>query len=251
MTYADDLCAKSASYLMEFVSKYDMNGDGPNPSAGKKGITFEDTYSDRSYSCDLLERLGMVKGAEGNNWVFLVDKDETLSFLCERRLTDEERGRLVGEYLMTLCEWEDVPTTRTEFLLPFKAKCFYATLVGYGLCEAQGDALQWTEHAGPAMRYSGIWDTQDRSSSDVKTHEDKAEAEKIWELLPRSTKETLMLQTDKDSTLAVWHFLRQHWDGERWEKREEIFPPAKMELAKAFFELIRSKQAGFPISATP
>lgn len=40
---------------------------------------------------------------------------------------------------------------------------------------------------------------------------------------------------------VIWKFLKDHWDGKTWERRDNILPQVKQALAKAFLELVLSK----------
>lgn len=201
MSYSTELCAISASYLMTFVSMYDVGGNGPNPRAGKKGLVFEDTHSDRSFSTHLLTNLDLIEVADMGSWKCRVDKDQTLSFLRQRGLSDVEREKLVGEYLLTLCEWEGVPTTRSDFILPAKVSDLRATFIEHGLWEECRGALRWSDYAGSAMRSGGQWDALERSTSEMQNQATREEAERIWKLLSCSTKDMLLRQTNQHSVL--------------------------------------------------
>lgn len=228
---------------MTFVSMYDVAGNGPNPRAGKKGLVFQDTHSDRSFSTHLLTNLGLIEVAKMGRWKCKVDKDHTLSFFRQRGLSDAERDQVVGEYLMTLCEWEGVPTTRNDFILPAKASDFRATLIEHGLCQRHGEALRWSDYAKPAMRSGGQWDALARSTSEMQNQATREDAERIWELLSDSTKDMLLRQTNQHSALVIWRLLKDHWDGKTWERRDGILPPVKQALANAFLAMVLSKQS--------
>lgn len=248
MSYPTEICAIAASYLMTFVSMYDHAGNGPNPHAGEKGLVFEDTFSDRSFSTHLLSNLGLIEPRSGYFWKCTVDKDETISFLSERGLSDAEREQLVGEYVMILCEWQGVPATRNEFILPAKAADFRATLIEHGLCEKRGGSLQWSKYAGPAMRSGRQWDPHGSSVSEMQKQAAREEAEHIWQLLPDGTKEMLVRRADKHSILVIWKLLRDHWDGKTWEMREHISPQVNHALAKAFLEVLLSRRSANRVS---
>lgn len=249
MSYPSELCAIAASYLLTFVSMYDAAGDGPNPRAGRKGLVFGDTLSDRSYSTNLLTNLELIEPDNKMGWKCLVDKDQTLEFLRLRGLSNPEREQVVGEYLMTLCEWEGVPTTRNDFILPSKANDFRGTLIEHGLCEERVGALRWSDYAGPAMRSGRQWDTLDRSVSELENKATREEAERIWTFLSDHTKNMLIRQTDEHSILVIWKLLKDHWDGSQWELRDRIWPPVKFALAEAVFKLIRNKQSANHVSS--
>lgn len=243
MTYPTELCAIAASYLLAFVSMYDAAGNGPNPNAGQKGLVFEDTHSDRSFSTHILEKLGLIDPHNHAGWNCVVDKDQTLSFFLQRSLSDAEREQVVGEYLMTLCEWEGIPTTRNDFILPANANSLRTALIEHGLCEERGGALRWSDYAGPAMRAGKQWDSLNGSVAEAKDWATREEAERIWALLSDSMKDKLIRETDEHSVLVVGKLLRDHWDGIRWEARTDIWPPVEFALAKAVFDLIRKRQA--------
>ena len=243
MTYPTELCAIAASYLLEFVSMYDAGGNGPNPHAGQKRLVFYDTHSDRSFSIHLLTKLDLIAPHDKFGWICLEGKDQLLQFLRLRGLSDAEREELVGEYMMTLCEWQGVPTTRNDFILPAKAKEFRAPLIEHGLCEERGGALRWSDYAGPAMRSGRQWDALDRSVAEAKDHTTREEAQRIWSLLSHNVKDMLIRETNEHSVLVVWKLLKDHWDGNRWEAGSAIWPPVEFALAKAFFELVRKRQA--------
>lgn len=243
MTYPTELCAIAASYLLAFVSMYDAAGNGPNPNAGQKGLVFEDTHSDRSFSTDILDKLGLIGSHNLAGWTCVVDKDQTLSFFLQRGLSDAEREQLVGEYLMTLCEWEGIPTTRNDFILPANANRLRTALIKHGLCEERGGALRWSDYAGPAMRAGKQWDSQDSSVDEAKDRAIREEAERIWASLSDGMKDKLIRETDELSVLVVSKLLGEHRDGIRWEARADIWPPVEFPLAKAFFDLVRKRQA--------
>lgn len=251
MTYPTELCAIAASYLLAFVSMYDAAGNGPNLRAGQKGSVFEDTHSDRSFSTHILEKLGLIDPENHAGWNCVVDKDQTLSFFLQRGLSDAEREQVVGEYLMTLCEWEGIPTTRNDFILPANADSFRTALIEHGLCEERGGALRWSDYAGPAMRAGKQWDFVNGSVAEAKDWATREEAERIWALLSDSMKDKLIRETDEHSILVVGKLLRDHWDGIRWEARPDIWPRAEFALAKAFFDLVRKRQAIGGLIALP
>lgn len=251
MTYPTELCAIAASYLLAFVSMYDAEGNGPNPSAGQKGLVFGDTHSDRSFSTHILEKLGLIEPGNQAGWTCVVDKDQTLSFFLQRGLSDAEREQVVGEYLMTLCEWEGIPTTRKEFILPANANRLRTALIEHGLCEERDGALRWSDCAGPAMRAGKQWDAPEGSVAEAKDRATREEAARIWALLSDSMKDRLIRETDEHSMLVVGKLLRDHWDGIRWEARTDIWPPVEFALAKAFFELVRRRQATGGLMAVP
>lgn len=251
MTYPTELCARAASYLLVFVSMYDHAGNDPNPNAGRKGSVFEDTHSDRSFSTHLLLRLRLIEFREPANFICLVDKEETLPFFLKRDLSDGEREQVVGEYLMTLCEWEKIPTSRSDFVLPAAVDHVRATLIEYGLCEERGRALRWSDHAGPAMRSGRQWDALNRSIAEAKDQAVKEEAERIWALMPGNMKDMLIRETDEHYFLVIWKLLKDHWDGSQWAPRTDVWPPIEYELAQAFLELVRRRQSAGGLIAVP
>jgi hypothetical protein len=230
---------------------YEAAGNGPNPNAGQKGLVFEGTHSDRSFSTHILEKLGLIDPHKQAGWTCVVDKDQTLSFFLQRGLFDAEREQMVGEYLMTLCEWERVPTTRNDFILPANVIGLRTVLVEHGLCEERGVALRWSDYAGPTMRAGVRWDSLNGSVAEAKDRATRHEAERIWILLSDSMKDKLIRETDEHSLLVVCKLLRDHWDGIRWEARTDIWLPVNFALAKAFFDLVRKRQATGGLIAIP
>lgn len=251
MTYPTELCSIAASYLLAFVSMFDHAGTGPNPRAGQKGLVFEDTHSDRSFSTHLLQNLGLIEFRKPASWTCLVDKEQTLPFFLQRGLSDAEREQVVGEYLMTLCEWERIPTSRSDFVLPAAADHARATLIEFGLCEERGKALRWCDYAGSAMRSGKQWDALGNSIAEAEDQAVREEAERIWALLPGSMKDMLIREMDEHSLLVVWKLLKDHWDGSQWVARADIWPPVEFVLAKAFLELVRRRQAAGGLTAVP